>query len=72
VRRAWRREPSLQLRWKPYGCLMAELVGKLIEKLHPKAVSARTGEEPQRRGLRPRVQASTSMKSKRMSLLQFG
>jgi transposase len=39
--------------------VMAELLGKLAEKLHPKAISARAGKEQQRGGLRPNLDRLT-------------
>ena len=39
--------------------VLAELVGKLREKLDPKAVVARTGEKPHGRGLRPNLDRLT-------------
>jgi transposase len=39
--------------------VLAELVGKLREKLDPKVVVARTGEEPHGRGLRPNLDRLT-------------
>jgi hypothetical protein len=38
---------------------MAELLGKLTEKLDPKAISASPGEEHQRGGLRPKLDPLT-------------